>query len=161
MTNERRIKLLQSIPFFGAMNDSSVSLMLELSKTLTKKPNELFFHEDEPGDSLFILEKGHVSIFRTHKGKEYLIREIQEGDCFGDMALIDLTTRGASVRAITECTAIEIPCTAMASLYEHDPEQYLILQMNLAREMTRRLRSSYERWFQLQIEHDENKPKTT
>jgi CRP/FNR family cyclic AMP-dependent transcriptional regulator len=156
MITDQRIHLLQSIPFFGAINDSSVTLLLEQSKTLDKKAGEIFFHEDDPADSLYILEKGKAKIYKTHNGKEYLLRVIDDGACFGDMALVDLNTRGASVRAITDCSAIEIPAYAMHCLYEQDKEQYLILQMNLAREMSRRLRQSYDLWFQSQIEQDQH-----
>lgn len=152
MTTDERIHLLQSIAFFGAINDRSVALILELSETITLQPGEFFFHQDDHADALYILEKGEASIFKEFDNQEYLLRKISDGACFGDMALIDLSTRAGSVRAETECTAIKIPALALYSLYQQDPEQHLILQMNIAREMCRRLRASHDQCFQLQID---------
>ena len=151
MTPEDRIHLLQSMPFFGAISDSSVSLILELSETMGKKPGEYFFHQDERGDSLYLLEQGRVVIFKTTNDKEYILRHVEKGACFGELALIDLSPRSASVRAVSDCTAIRIPASALHALYQTDPEQFLIIQMNIARELSRRLRAADDRWFQLQI----------
>ncbi len=151
MTLSERIQLLQAMPFFGAIKESSVALLLELSETLSVQAGEYFFRQGDQGDSLYILEYGRASIFKEWEDQEYNLRHISHGDCFGDLALIDLTPRSASVRAETPCTAIKIPASALHSLYEKDPEQFLLIQMNMAREVSRRLRSADERWFQLQL----------
>jgi CRP-like cAMP-binding protein len=151
MTAQERIHLLQSMPFFGAIKDSSVALILSQSKTLEVAAGDLFFSQGDQGDSLYLLEKGRVVIFKHHNEKEFVLRYAEDGDCFGDLALIDFTLRSASVRAISECTAIKIPSSALHSLYQQDNEQFLIIQMNMAREVSRRLRASDDRWFQLQV----------
>ncbi|MEE8056805.1 MAG: cyclic nucleotide-binding domain-containing protein [Pseudomonadales bacterium] len=153
MTSKERIHLLQAMPFFGAISDSSVTLILELSETQLVKAGDLFFQQDDRGDSLYLLEKGKVVIFKKTDNKEYILRYAEDGACFGELALIDYTPRSASVRAETDCTAIKIPSSALHTLYQQDPEQFLIIQMNIAREVSRRLRTSDDRWFQLQIEN--------
>lgn len=151
MTSQERIHLLQGMPFFGAISDRSVGLILELSETLTRDPGEYFFHQDECGDALYLLEAGRVVIFKRAQDTEFILRYAERGDCFGELALIDFTPRSASVRVEIRCSAIRIPSSALHSLYQHDPEQYLIIQMNIAREVSRRLRAADDRWFQLQI----------
>ncbi len=145
-----RIKLLQAMPFFGAINNRSVELILKLSETLEVERDELFYEEGQRGDSLFILEQGRVVIFKRDESKEYVLRHAEKGDCFGELALIDIESRYASVRAESDCTAIEIPSSALLSLYENDVEQFILIQMNMAREVGRRLRAADERWFQIQ-----------
>jgi CRP-like cAMP-binding protein len=151
MTAEERIHLLQSMPFFGAINDASVALILGQSKTLRVKAGDYFFHQGEKGDSLFLIEQGRTVIFKQFDDNEYILRHAKDGDCFGELALIDFTPRSASVRAETDCTAIKIPSSALHSLFLQDSEQFLIIQMNIGREVSRRLRASDDRWFQLQI----------
>ncbi len=146
-----RIHLLQGMPFFGAISDSSVSLILEHSETLNVKAGEYFFRQGESGDSLFILEQGKAIVFKEMDGKEYVLRDAKKGDCFGDLALIDFSPRSASVRAEEDSTAIKIPSSTLHSLYKQDPEQFILIQMNMSREVSRRLRTSDERWFQLQV----------
>ncbi len=156
MTTQQRIHLLQSMPFFGAIKDSSVALILKLSETLSVAAGEHFFHQGERGDSLYLLEDGEAVIFKKHNETEYVLCHVKSGACFGDLALIDFTPRSASVRAETDCTAIKIPSSALHSLYQQDSEQFLIIQMNIAREVSRRLRAADDRWFQLQISISSN-----
>ena len=120
MILQERIHLLQSMPFFGAINDNSVKLILELSETILAPSGEYFFREGDIGDALFILEQGRVVIFKQSGDKEFILRHAQAGDCFGDLALIDLTPRSASVRAETYCTTIKIPYSALHQLYQKD-----------------------------------------
>ena len=151
MSEKQRIHLLQSTPFFGAINNNSISLLLEQSQMHEVAAGDYFFQQGDTGNSLFLLEFGDAVIFKTYDAREFILRKVSDGDCFGEMALIDLAPRSASVRAETDCTAIEIPSSALHSLYQQDHEQFLIIQMNISREVSRRLRSADERWFRAQV----------
>lgn len=151
MNIEERIKLLQATPFFGAAKESSISLLLELSETQQMVKGGYFFRQGDRGDSLYLLEKGRAVIFKQWKDIEYPLRHVKDGDCFGELAMIDFSPRSASVRAESDSVAIKIPSSALHTLYQQDPEQFVIIQMNMAREVSRRLRASDERWFQHQL----------
>lgn len=151
MSSAKRIQLLQGMPFFGAIAEHSIQLILQLSDTQQLGTNEYFFRQGDNADALYILEEGRAAIFKQAGDKEFLLRQANGGDCFGELALIDLEPRSASVRTETPCTAIKIPTTALHALYQADAEQFLIIQMNIARELCRRLRSADERWFQRSI----------
>ena len=69
-----------------------------------------------------------------------LLRHLEFGDCFGEMALMDLVPRSASVRAVEHCVAIELATAHLHGLYKHDAEQFALIQMNIGREVCRRLR---------------------
>ena len=69
------------------------------------------------------------------------------GDCIGEMAIIDLQSRSASVRAVADCLAIEITRVTLNKLYQTDLEQFAIIMMNMGREVSRRLRIASDRLF--------------
>jgi CRP-like cAMP-binding protein len=150
--DEERIELLQATPFFGATSLETIRFIIELAETQHKKPGEYFFHQSELGDSLYLLEQGEALVFKSWQGEEYPMRHVASGDCFGELALIDFTPRSASVRAETECTALKISSATLHRLYQENAEQFLIIQMNIAREVSRRLRAADDRWFQQQRE---------
>lgn len=67
------------------------------------------------------------------------------------MALLDLFPRSASVLATSDCTAIALSSDGIYHLYEKDLEQFALIQMNIAREISRRLRLINERMFELRM----------
>lgn len=149
-SDEERIKLLQDTPFFGAINLETIKFILELAEVQNKQSGECFFEQGELGDSLFLLEKGSASVFKSCGHEEYELRQVTEGCCFGELALIDFTPRSATVRAETDCSALKISSATLHKLYQENSEQFLIIQMNIAREVSRRLRASDDRWFEMQ-----------
>jgi len=106
-----------------------------------------FFHEGDEADSVFILEEGCVDIIKLRDGKEFFLRQLNKGDCFGEVALMDLMPRSATVRACIDCRAIELPHTALYDLYQFELEQFTLIQMNMGREVSRSLRQADERLF--------------
>jgi CRP-like cAMP-binding protein len=60
---------------------------------------------------------------------------------------MDLLPRSASVRAVEHCTAIRLSAANLYQLYAQDPKQFALIQMNMGREVSRRLRESDNRLF--------------
>lgn len=58
------------------------------------------------------------------------------------MAVIDHCERSASVRAVEDCTAIRISAANLYELYAQDLKQFALIQMNMGREVCRRLRQA-------------------
>ncbi|MGA7373664.1 MAG: cyclic nucleotide-binding domain-containing protein, partial [Methyloceanibacter sp.] len=75
----------------------------------------------------------------------YLFRILKDGDCFGEMAVMELFPRSASVRAVEDSTAIRLSAANLYQVYAHDLEQFALIQMNIGREVCRRLRESDNR----------------
>ncbi len=101
---------------------------------------------------MFVLEKGKVTVCKTWNSEEHFLEQLSQGDCFGEMALIDLHPRSASVMAVESCSAIELGYAAMLDLHRHNPEQFTLIQMNISRELSRRLRLADEQLFKSQFE---------
>ena len=145
------IELLQRMPFFGAIRPDAVRLLLDQARGVSVEAGDYFFHENEQGDSMFVLESGRASVIKAFKGQDYLLHELGAGDCFGEMSLMDLGPRSASVRASQDCTAIELGASDLLRLYERDAEQFALVQMNIGREVCRRLRATDELLFRASI----------
>ncbi len=149
--SKQSISLLQNHPIFGGINFSTIELILELSLLVHKKQGEFFFREGEPGCSMYVIQNGSASVIKSSGQTEYLIGQINEGDCFGEMAIIDHCPRSAAVKAETDVSAIEITTSILLEVYKHDLEQFTMIQMNMGREVSRRLRESSDRLFACQL----------
>ncbi len=154
MTNRERIKLLQGMPFFGAINEQSIEMILSQSEVQQVPADKYFYHQDTLGDCLYVLEKGTVDILKELETKSISLCIIEEGGCFGELALIACTPRSAAARAICDCQAIRIPQSALHNLYKVDVEQFLLIQMNMAREVCRRLQEIDNLWVQHKLDEE-------
>jgi len=146
--SKRRIELLQRMAVFGAVGDDALRFVLASTRDAAQAAGGCFFREGEEAHSFFVLESGHVEVVREHDGHDFRLNELGPGDCFGEMAFIEVRNRSATVRALEDCTAIEVPFETLHALYERDVDQYLLVQMNFAREISRRLREADRRLFE-------------
>ncbi len=143
-----RVNLLQSMPVFGGVSKETLKFLIDHSSMRSLLPDNYFFHEGDDAISMFVLERGKVAIYKQWGGEDHLLKHLSQGDCFGEMALLDLYPRSASVMAVEPCDAIELQSSILLKLYQHDLEQFTIIQMNIAREISRRLRSADNQLFQ-------------
>ncbi len=135
------------MPIFGGIREDILEFILETAEIISVSAGHYFFCEDERGTSMFVLEHGRVSVVKSWEGTDYLLTELSEGDCFGEMSLIDLGPRTASVLAIEDCQAIQLCNTNILKIYQKDLEQFTMIQMNMGREVSRRLRHMDEQLF--------------
>jgi CRP/FNR family transcriptional regulator, cyclic AMP receptor protein len=146
-----RIELLQRMPVFGAIRDDTLTFLLQQARSVQVAAGALFFRQHDPADTMFVLEVGRVVVFKSWQGHDVALHDLGVGDCFGEMALMDLLPRSASVRAEVDCHAIEISAANLHQLFQRDAEQFALLQMNIGREVCRRLRATSELLFQARM----------
>lgn len=137
-----RIELLQGMPIFGAIREDRLRFLLERARSVGVAAGDYFFREGDRADSMFVLEAGCVDVLKSWQQREFVLHRLGAGDCFGEMALLDLCPRSASVRAADDCRALEIGAADLLQLFERDAEQFALIQMNIGREVCRRLRAT-------------------
>ena len=146
-----RIDLLQRMPVFGAIRNDALQLLLEQARALVIPAGEYFFREGDQAVSMFVLEAGRAAVVKNWRDREFVVHTLGAGDCFGEMALMDLFPRSASVRADEDCRAIELAAADLLRLFERDIEQFALIQMNIGREVCRRLRATDELLFRTRM----------
>ncbi len=62
----------------------------------TFNDNELIFCEHEPGEVLYIIQKGKIKITKVVNNNEVLLALLKPGDIFGEMALLENKPRSAT-----------------------------------------------------------------
>jgi CRP/FNR family cyclic AMP-dependent transcriptional regulator len=150
-----RIKILQSMPVFGGLSADTLQILLDLATVVPVEQGAFFFRERDRGHSMFVLEQGQVAVLKTWEGQDVLLGHLNAGDCFGEMALIDFCPRSASVRAEEPCQALEIPGSSLRKVYQQDIDQFVMIHMNMGREVSRRLREADQKLFEVQIARPE------
>ncbi len=136
------LELLQRMPIFGAIGDDALACLLEQARPRCVPRGEWFFREGELAEEMYVLESGRALVLRHWRDRELRVRELGPGDCFGEMALIDLHARSAAVRAEADCVALAFGPGDLLRLAERDPLQLALIHMNISRELSRRLRDT-------------------
>lgn len=156
---DARIDLLQRMPIFGGVRAETLAFLLGFAPRFDVPKDHFFFREHDMGDCLFVLETGTAAVIKSWRGEDHVLQTLGAGDCFGEMAVIDHCERSASVCALEPCSAIRISSADLHRIYAHDIKQFTLIQMNLGREVSRRLRDADNRLFAAMMEtgHRSNK----
>jgi CRP-like cAMP-binding protein len=152
-----RIAALQAMPIFGGVRAEVLAGLVKSVAVVAIAQDGYFFREGDKAESMFVLETGKVALLKHWEGKPHVLAYLGAGDCFGEMALLDLFPRSASVHAIEPCTAIELSTRSLYQLSETHIDQFALVQMNIARELSRRLRVADEKLFLASVSADEVK----
>lgn len=146
-------QILKEMPIFGAVDDKILALLVDTSIKVEKNAGEYFFKQNDASQSIFVLLEGKIQVIKNWKNIEYKLREFGPGNCFGEMALMDLSPRSASALSITDSFAMEITVAQFQDIYNINPDQYTLIQMNMGREVCRRLKAADDRILEYMIEH--------
>jgi CRP-like cAMP-binding protein len=101
-------------------------------------PNQSFFSQGDPADSVFYLQKGRAKItVVSHVGKEATITLVSAGDFVGESALAAVPgLRLSTATAITACTALKITREEMIRvMHEEHHFSDVFMKFLLARSM--------------------------
>lgn len=149
--SEHKHRIMQDIPIFATLSDATLGFLLDRSTEVHRRKGEVFIKEGDVAYSLFILQSGQAIVLKHWDGNQYQIGSLNPGDCFGEVSLMDIHPRSAGVLAVQDSVAFEIGAPAVIELCQHDLSQFTILQMNLAREISRRLRNADEQIFRYRM----------
>ena len=96
------IELLKRVSTFSMLPDELLQSLAVNMKQRVCVNGELLFHSGDPGDSLFIIGSGQISVFLEISGRRLTLQEFGPGGAIGELALIDGNPRSASAMAIGE-----------------------------------------------------------
>ncbi len=102
------------------------------------KSGGVIFHEGDAGKEMFIIQEGQVEILKSVGGKDRQVAVLEEGDFFGETALLEEIPRTASARALTNCVLLRID----GSTFDHMARQNPEIPIRMLRKLSRRLRET-------------------
>jgi CRP/FNR family cyclic AMP-dependent transcriptional regulator len=90
--------LLRNVPLFADLPDKELALLANVIQRSAFKKGIRIVNEGDPGIALYILISGRLKVTISNKtGKEVVLAILEQGDYFGEMALLDSGSRSASV----------------------------------------------------------------
>jgi CRP/FNR family cyclic AMP-dependent transcriptional regulator len=104
-----REEQLAKVPFLRGLTMEGLSLLAQVATEETHATGTVLFKYGDPGDKLFIIVEGKVRISREVAGMgEEALAVLGPGSVFGELALLDDSTRSADARAHERCRVLVI-----------------------------------------------------
>ena len=141
LTPKPQREQLREIGLFGGLTDEALDVLAaELHVTLIDAGTEVT-REGEHAREMFVVLAGELEVVRHSKGGiEGRVAMLGPGNWFGEMSIVDVQPRSATVRAVAPTILLRITAEDLDRLYRRDMKSYLLLVLNIARELSRRLR---------------------
>ena len=113
---------LRKISLFKETSSNKLVDIVMLMKEKNFVAKEIVFNEGEIGDKLYMIKSGRVKVYI---GNKYM-RELGEGSCFGEVALLLNEPRTATIKASCECKMCYLTKEDFSSLVDDKMLNYLI-----------------------------------
>ncbi len=115
-------KQLREIELFSEFEDFELDETLSIAKFVKYKKNEVIIREGDIGDKIFVILSGSVRIYRNgDNGEEIFIKNLSDGNFFGEMCLFNRKTRSASVSALADSEFIWFDNTDFKAKFKDNP----------------------------------------
>jgi CRP/FNR family transcriptional regulator, cyclic AMP receptor protein len=142
---------LLATPFFGGLSDASLDLLISMLGERRFDAGATVVAEGEPGRSMFIVQSGQLVVSqRGDSGLIIRMASLEPGDFFGEMTLIEMQNRSATVVAESPTLLYELTARQLYTYYKADIHAYVLVMQNINRELCRRLRRADKRIAELQ-----------
>ena len=139
------IQILRKQPLFTEMSDQDLENVASAFFEKNFTSGAILFYEGQTGEVLYLILKGRVEIVK--KGQDFgerVLASLKEGECLGEMSLVDNQPRTASARTACEATCLAMTKKAFYQLVERHPAAAVKLLLAFLRTANDRLRKANE-----------------
>ena len=136
------IDLLKKNLLFKGCSAEDFELLTGLLQERQVKPNTTVFSEKMPAEALYIIKSGKIKIsVMEGEGDEVGLLELGPGEFFGEIALIQESSRAVNARAETAAELIMLSRKDFLALIDLDPRVAAKITLAIARLLAMRVKA--------------------
>ena len=137
---------LVATPFFGGLDDGQLDRLIAMLVQRRYAAGDRVFVEGDQGRSMYVVHSGDLLVCKAgESGRTVRMSRLGPGDFFGEMTLIAMQPRSATVRVETPAVLYEFSARSLYLYYKADVHAYAMVLGNINRELCRRLAKADER----------------
>ena len=125
---------------FGGLLARDIDNIRSLIEDRIYEVGKTLISQNKANDSIFFILEGRVEVVKDG----IVLIELGEGETVGEMELLDIMPAAATVRVLVRTTVGRISNRAVHEIFKTDQKSFAIMMMNLARDLSRRLRRMNE-----------------
>jgi CRP-like cAMP-binding protein len=132
---------LQKYSFFGGILEEQIHKLLPLMGEEDYEADKEIIVEGRRNDKIRFILEGRVAVIK----EGVVLSEFGEGEAFGEMEVLDIMPSAATIKSITPVRLMSVSNKALHEIYKTDLDAFSMMIMNLARDLSRRLRKMNEK----------------
>jgi CRP-like cAMP-binding protein len=135
---------LRKVELFAGLNNEELAEVARICEEKTYQTGEHITGQGDPGDVLFIILDGLVEVIRAGQDGPKTVVHLGQGQVIGEMALVDLGPRSATIRVISDDANLQaIHHDHFLKLCEEQHHLGYIVMRNLAADLSFKLRHQH------------------
>ncbi len=143
-------QVLYKVPFFAEMKPEAIKSLARMGDIENFPTDSLIFEEGTAGDSFYVILQGTVGIQKQNKQQQMIeVAQLEAGEFFGEMALIDRQPRSASVVTLSDCEVFVLHRKDFFNMLSHSP--HMVADVLLS--FSVRMRGLLDNYSQQQSKH--------
>ena len=122
MQADKQVGTLARIPLFRSLSPDAVDRLDAGCTWRRASAKEWVLDHGAGGTDLFFVLRGHVRVIITAAGREVILRDIRDGEFFGELAAIDRQPRSAGILAVTDTLVARMPANVFQRVVHEYPD---------------------------------------
>jgi CRP-like cAMP-binding protein len=139
----RKTETLAKIDLFRSLDTANIKLLDTQCSWRRVSSNQWIMDYQDTSNDVFFIVSGTVRVkLQSVSGREVLLREINAGEFFGELAAIDNRPRSAGIVAVTDATVARMPASVFRATVHAYPDvcdQLLALMADQIRTLANRV----------------------
>jgi hypothetical protein len=116
-------------PLFRSFSREELLALIKGLRLLSFEPGQIVVSEGEAGGSLFVVTSGALRAFvKSPAGRNVEVRQIEEGEFFGEISVLTEKPRSATITAAASCELLELDRKTLDSISAGHPHVRQVLQ---------------------------------
>ncbi len=130
------VDFLSNAPLFSSVPTEQVKEIAGLFTKQGFKKGDLICRQGEPGDAMYVIRSGMVSLIRDIDGREVFLTQLKRGDFFGEISLLSSGPRNATARVSLDAVLFCLTRKNFEVLIRKNKSIGLYLSRHYAKQMT-------------------------
>ena len=131
---------LERTPLFAGLDRGHLDDVLSVGRRVSYQPGQAIVERGDPGDAMYIMVDGAAEV---DVGGRY--HRLEQGDFFGEMAVLAGKPREATVKAVEPVEALQIPADEFQAFLLEHPHIALAMLQSLV-ERLREVQDRLDTW---------------
>lgn len=149
ITLEEIIDFLLGASMFGDLDPTELAEIVQIMQVQRMRPDQYVFRQGDLGDAWYVIYDGEAEVVKESEVGSSHIASLGPASCFGEMAVLDGSTRSATVRTVSACTAFRFPRAAFQELLNQNTLAAYKLVYQMALVLAARQRNTTTRFADL------------